>query len=137
RRKGGVGGGRATGQLGQVRKEAALTRAGSGRSSVSYLFCRANRAGSGALPVPPALLSAKASRERLSIADRPMTDAGAPPPEDQGGFDLGGAAAAKPYRVLARKCRPSSVDDLVGPEAIVRTVSDPFQTGLLRQASSR
>src|ERR1700692_1435760 len=33
-----MGGGRATRQPGQVRKEAALTRSGSGRSSVSYLF---------------------------------------------------------------------------------------------------
>ena len=33
-----IGGGRATRQPGQVRKEAALTRSGSGRSSVSYLF---------------------------------------------------------------------------------------------------
>src|SRR5450755_2949668 len=39
-----IGGGRATRQPGQVRKEAALTRSGSGRSSVSYLFFRANRA---------------------------------------------------------------------------------------------
>src|SRR5215831_4981417 len=37
-----IGGGRATRQPGQVRKEAALTRSGSGRSSVSYLFFRAN-----------------------------------------------------------------------------------------------
>src|SRR5579862_7488187 len=33
-----IGGGRATRQPGQVRKEAALTRSGSGRSSVSYFF---------------------------------------------------------------------------------------------------
>src|ERR1039458_443395 len=33
-----IGGGRATRQPGQVRKEAALTRSGSGRSSVSYRF---------------------------------------------------------------------------------------------------
>src|SRR5947207_11419109 len=33
-----IGGGRATRQPSQVRKEAALTRSGSGRSSVSYLF---------------------------------------------------------------------------------------------------
>src|SRR3954447_5781822 len=39
-----IGGGGATRQPGQVRKEAALTRSGSGRSSVSYLFFRANRA---------------------------------------------------------------------------------------------
>src|SRR5438309_11431085 len=37
-----IGGGRATRQPGQVRKEAALTRSGSGRSSVSYLFFRGN-----------------------------------------------------------------------------------------------
>src|SRR6202022_2529195 len=42
-----IGGGRATRQPGQVRKEAALTRSGSGRSSVSYLFFRANRADQG------------------------------------------------------------------------------------------
>src|SRR5215831_6582958 len=44
-----IGGGRATRQPGQVRKEAALTRSGSGRSSVSYLFFRANRLKSGGL----------------------------------------------------------------------------------------
>ena len=64
-----------------------------------------------------------------------MTDAGAPPPEDQGGFDLGSAAAAaKPYRVLARKYRPSSFDDLIGQEAMVRTVSNAFETGRIPQA---
>lgn len=64
-----------------------------------------------------------------------MTDAGAPPPEDQGGFDLGGAPdAAKPYRVLARKYRPSSFDDLIGQEAMVRTVSNAFETGRIPQA---
>src|ERR1700748_3814130 len=50
---------------------------------------------------PPYACSFPQARlERHSIADRSMTDAGAPPPEDQGGFDLGGAPdAAKPYRV--------------------------------------
>src|SRR5258708_7210506 len=38
KRDGELGGGRATRQPGQVRKEAALTRSGSGRSSVSYPF---------------------------------------------------------------------------------------------------
>src|SRR5271156_3739401 len=46
-----IGGGGATRQPGQVRKEAALTRSGSGRSSVSYLFFRANRAQGEALAV--------------------------------------------------------------------------------------
>src|SRR5215468_9100010 len=68
-----------------------------------------------------------------------MTDAGAPPfkPEagEQGGFDLGASAdAAKPYRVLARKYRPSRFEDLIGQEAVVRTVSTAFETGRIPQA---
>ena len=71
-----------------------------------------------------------------------MTDAGTPvtPPTDpesahQGGFDLGGPPqAGKPYRVLARKYRPSSFDDLIGQEAVVRTVSNAFETGRIPQA---
>jgi DNA polymerase III subunit gamma/tau len=75
-----------------------------------------------------------------------MTDAGAPamPPNDpdnahQGGFDLGAepsppAATTTPYRVLARKYRPASFDDLIGQEAVVRTVSNAFETGRIPQA---
>jgi DNA polymerase-3 subunit gamma/tau len=67
-----------------------------------------------------------------------MSDAGTPPtPPDssQSGFDLGGAPeAGKPYRVLARKYRPSSFDDLIGQEAVVRTVSNAFETGRIPQA---
>ena len=68
-----------------------------------------------------------------------MSDAGAPPdhPEGagQGGFDLGGQPEpGKPYRVLARKYRPSSFDDLIGQEAMVRTVSNAFETGRIPQA---
>src|SRR6478672_3527908 len=71
-----------------------------------------------------------------------MTDAGAPlmPPHDsesalQGGFDLSGAASAgKPYRVLARKYRPATFDDLIGQDAVVRTVSNAFETGRIPQA---
>ncbi len=71
-----------------------------------------------------------------------MTDAGAPliPPDDsgdarKGGFDLGGGPeAGKHYRVLARKYRPSSFDDLIGQDAVVRTVSNAFETGRIPQA---
>jgi len=71
-----------------------------------------------------------------------MTDAGIPvtPPNDpdsvhQGGFDLGGPPqAGKHYRVLARKYRPSSFDDLIGQDAVVRTVSNAFETGRIPQA---
>ncbi|WMT74399.1 DNA polymerase III subunit gamma/tau [Bradyrhizobium sp. Ash2021] len=72
-----------------------------------------------------------------------MNDAGAPSNQpdsaDQGGFDIGGQpsevpGAGKPYRVLARKYRPSSFDDLIGQEAMVRTVSNAFETGRIPQA---
>ncbi|MBR1089784.1 DNA polymerase III subunit gamma/tau [Bradyrhizobium manausense] len=58
-----------------------------------------------------------------------MTDAGAPPPPDRAG-----PAGDAPYRVLARKYRPSSFDDLIGQEAVVRTVSNAFETGRIPQA---
>src|ERR1700760_548617 len=58
-----------------------------------------------------------------------MTDAGAPPNPDSAG-----QAANTPYRVLARKYRPSSFDDLIGQEAVVRTVSNGFETGRIPQA---
>jgi DNA polymerase-3 subunit gamma/tau len=66
-----------------------------------------------------------------------MTDTGAPPSQpdgDQGGFDLGGAPQAKAYRVLARKYRPASFEDLIGQDAVVRTVSNAFETGRIPQA---
>jgi DNA polymerase III subunit gamma/tau len=71
-----------------------------------------------------------------------MTDAGAPsmPPSQpdsahQGGFDLGGPPeAGKHYRVLARKYRPSSFEDLIGQDAVVRTLSNAFETGRIPQA---
>jgi len=61
------------------------------------------------------------------------------PPNDsddtQGGFDLGGPPeAGKHYRVLARKYRPSRFDDLIGQDAMVRTVSNAFETGRIPQA---
>ena len=68
-----------------------------------------------------------------------MSDAGAPPDQPdgaaQGGLDRGGGpGVGKPYRVLARKYRPSSFDDLIGQEAMVRTVSNAFETGRIPQA---
>jgi DNA polymerase-3 subunit gamma/tau len=70
-----------------------------------------------------------------------MNDAGAPltpgDPEsaNQGGLNLGGLAeAGKPYRVLARKYRPAGFEDLIGQDAVVRTVSNAFETGRIPQA---
>ena len=38
------------------------------------------------------------------------------------------------YRVLARKYRPATFDDLIGQDAMVRTVSNGFETGRIPQA---
>ena len=70
-----------------------------------------------------------------------MTDAGhsSTPSDDaagQTGFALGARASESgaEYRVLARKYRPASFDDLIGQEALVRTVSNAFETGRIPQA---
>ena len=44
------------------------------------------------------------------------------------------AAGAGGYRVLARKYRPASFDDLIGQEPMVRTISNAFETGRIPQA---
>ena len=45
--------------------------------------------------------------------------------------------AAAPYRVLARKYRPQSFADLIGQEAMVRTVSNAIATGRIAHAFER
>lgn len=44
------------------------------------------------------------------------------------------AAATGGYRVLARKYRPASFEDLIGQEAMVRTISNAFESGRIPQA---
>jgi DNA polymerase-3 subunit gamma/tau len=58
----------------------------------------------------------------------------APSEPEQAGLALGADAPAASYRVLARKYRPSTFDDLIGQEAMVRTVSNAFETGRIPQA---
>ena len=62
-------------------------------------------------------------------------------PDDTPGFDLDALVpaqaappAAAPYRVLARKYRPQTFDDLIGQEAMVRTLSNAFASGRIAQA---
>ncbi len=50
------------------------------------------------------------------------------------GTDLGSPATGGGYRVLARKYRPSNFDDLIGQDAMVRTISNAFETGRIPQA---
>jgi DNA polymerase-3 subunit gamma/tau len=45
-----------------------------------------------------------------------------------------GADSSSAYRVLARKYRPSTFDDLIGQDAMVRTISNAFETGRIPQA---
>ncbi|HJS84298.1 MAG TPA: DNA polymerase III subunit gamma/tau [Acetobacteraceae bacterium] len=59
----------------------------------------------------------------------------APPPPGPGLF--GGAEPAPqptPYRVLARKYRPTRFDDLIGQEAMVRTLRNAFALGRVAHA---
>jgi DNA polymerase III subunit gamma/tau len=50
--------------------------------------------------------------------------------------NLGAAAApgGSSYRVLARKYRPATFTDLIGQDAMVRTISNAFETGRIPQA---
>ncbi|MDP2622163.1 MAG: DNA polymerase III subunit gamma/tau [Hyphomicrobiales bacterium] len=43
-------------------------------------------------------------------------------------------AAGTPYRVLARKYRPQTFDELIGQDAMVRTLTNAFDTGRIAQA---
>jgi len=62
-----------------------------------------------------------------------MSDADtADPPEGVGG--PAAAMAAATYRVLARKYRPATFDDLIGQDAMVRTLSNAFESGRIPQA---
>jgi len=45
-----------------------------------------------------------------------------------------GEGPAGSYRVLARKYRPATFDDLIGQDAMVRTISNAFESGRIPQA---
>ena len=45
-----------------------------------------------------------------------------------------GTGGVTAYRVLARKYRPATFDDLIGQEAMVRTISNAFESGRIPQA---
>ncbi len=63
-----------------------------------------------------------------------------PPPEGPGLFGdalpvaLPEPVHATPYRVLARKYRPTTFDDLIGQEAMVRTLRNAFAVGRVAHA---
>jgi DNA polymerase-3 subunit gamma/tau len=55
-------------------------------------------------------------------------------PDDTRTLGLGLPQRGSNYRVLARKYRPASFADLIGQEAMVRTISNAFETGRIPQA---
>jgi DNA polymerase-3 subunit gamma/tau len=59
-----------------------------------------------------------------------MTDKPTPAPDR--GLDLGEPGPG--YQVLARKYRPQSFDDLIGQEAMVRTLTNAFKAGRIAHA---
>jgi DNA polymerase-3 subunit gamma/tau len=63
-----------------------------------------------------------------------MNDATTPDDPNAPGLGLATPGRAPHYRVLARKYRPASFDDLIGQEAMVRTISNAFETGRIPQA---
>ena len=72
--------------------------------------------------------------------DPPQDDAPPPVPEGPGLFGDSLPAALPPpvhaaaYRVLARKYRPTTFDDLIGQEAMVRILRNAFATGRVAHA---
>src|ERR1700685_2453166 len=80
------------------------------------------------------------------MADSDFTldpDGDAPPverdeaPKDDLTADMFGAPAAPPsaaYTVIARKYRPRSFEDLIGQEAMVRTLKNAFASGRIAHA---
>jgi DNA polymerase-3 subunit gamma/tau len=63
-----------------------------------------------------------------------MNDATTPDDSGTPGLGLGLPQRGSNYRVLARKYRPASFADLIGQEAMVRTISNAFETGRIPQA---
>ncbi len=67
-----------------------------------------------------------------------MNDATPSPTEPrpaEPGLDLGPAGAPPAaYRVLARKYRPATFEDLIGQDAMVRTLTNAFESGRIPQA---
>ena len=70
--------------------------------------------------------------------EAPPTDLPAPPMEGPGLFGDAPAAPepihATPYRVLARKYRPATFDDLIGQESMVRILRNAFAAGRVAHA---
>ena len=76
------------------------------------------------------------------LFDDPTAEEAPPPPDGPGLFGdvppapapINAAAPTAAYRVLARKYRPATFDDLIGQETMVRTLRNAFATGRIAHA---
>ena len=75
---------------------------------------------------PPSAPASNALSAEAQLLEEPGLPGFAPPPQ--------AAAAPAGYRVLARKYRPSSFDDLIGQDPMVRTLRNAFARNRIPQA---
>jgi DNA polymerase III subunit gamma/tau len=79
-------------------------------------------------PEPAGMREAEAAAAPVETPAAPA----APPPTTTAGASPGDEGAA--YTVLARKYRPRTFEDLIGQEAMVRTLTNAFATGRIAHA---
>ncbi|MBO1324545.1 DNA polymerase III subunit gamma/tau [Acetobacter sp. TBRC 12305] len=72
--------------------------------------------------------------EPTPSAPPPAVSAAAPSVQEPAGSAMPDGQSASPYRVLARKYRPTTFDDLIGQEAMVRTLRNAFALGRVAHA---
>src|SRR5690349_21891455 len=89
---------------------------GSGRSSASHLFPETKRESVRAGAESGRTMAAQSKTDKVAKSD------------------LAASAEDSEYRVLARKYRPASFADLIGQDAMVRTISNAFESGRIPQA---
>ena len=70
----------------------------------------------------------------MSDGESPESEDVAAAPGSMGKAPEPSGKAPEPYRVLARKYRPATFADLIGQEAMVRTLTNAFATGRIAQA---
>jgi DNA polymerase-3 subunit gamma/tau len=78
------------------------------------------------------LVSGPRRRREPGTARRAMSETSSQTPDRAA--PQSAALGAAGYRVLARRYRPSTFADLIGQDAMVRTVSNAFETGRIPQA---
>jgi hypothetical protein len=128
-----VGEGRNTRQPGQVRKEAAPTRPCG--SSSSLPLSTPSRA-----PRRQDQQSAQRRHSHQKICERMAEESPGEMPDQPGFLDAGLLSTpangwpSSAYKVLARKYRPKDFTDLIGQDAMVRTLSNAFSSGRIPQA---